>query len=139
MIFNMCVFNVFPPPNMLWADSQCFASVSEFELLIKVTQFPTVGKSRLFTWWLILKHDYSTKYDNVKRIYPGGEKLRLGIWLKVVEIKLARKKILLPTLTLRWRYPTPSPPQGEIFTQETICLRERINICLKYLLPTCHP
>ena len=82
MIFNMCVFNVFPPPNMLWADSQCFASVSEFELLIKVTQFPTVGKSRLFTWWLILKHDYSTKYDNVKRIYPGGEEITVGNLVK---------------------------------------------------------
>ena len=38
----MCVFNVFPLPNMLRADSQCFASGSEFELQITVTQFPVV-------------------------------------------------------------------------------------------------
>ena len=38
----MCVFNVSPLPNMLRADSQCFASGSEFELQITVTQFPVV-------------------------------------------------------------------------------------------------
>ena len=46
----MCVFNVFPLPNMLRADSQCFASGSEFELQITVTQFPVV----IYTFDLVL-------------------------------------------------------------------------------------
>ena len=71
-----------------------------------------------------------------KKNYPRWEE---GTQSKVIKIKLEWKKTLLSTLTLRWRYPISSQPQGEIFTQETICLREKINICLKYLLPTCHP
>ena len=78
----------------------------------------------------------STQYDYVKKNYPRWEE---GTQSKVVKIKLEWKKTLLSTLTLRWRYPISSQPQGEIFTQETICLREKINICLKYLLPTCQP
>ena len=47
----MCVFNVSPLPNMLRADSQCFASGSEFELQITVTQFPVV----IYTFDLVLR------------------------------------------------------------------------------------
>ena len=57
----MCVFKVFPLPNMLRADSQCFASGSEFELQITVTQFPVV----IYTFDLVVdsedKHGHATQ------------------------------------------------------------------------------
>ena len=106
------------------------------------TQFlwNTLGKNSVFALAETLPTSAtlptSTQYDNVKKNYPRWEE---GTQSKVVKIKPEWKKTLLSTLTLRWRYPIPSLPQGEIFTQETICLREKINICLKYLLPTCQP